>query len=118
MLLHLVERDVLAQLADAPVYADAREAAAARGHEQLLVLALPVADQRSEDQETGALLVFADLVDDLLDRLRDDRHAVVRAMRHADAREQQTEMVVDLGDGAHRRSRVPRRALLIDRDRR
>ena len=118
MLLHLVERDVLAQVADAPVYADAREAAAARGHEQLLVLALPVPDQRSEDQETRALLVFADLVDYLLDGLRHDRDSVVRTVRHADAREQQTKMVVDLRDGPDSRSRVPRRALLIDRDRR
>jgi hypothetical protein len=69
-----------------PVHAHAREPAAARGDEQLLVLALPVANERSEDEEARALLVFADLVDDLLNGLRDDRDAVIRdsaGLRHA-----------------------------------
>ena len=42
----------------------------------------------------------------------------VGTVRHADPREQETEVVVDLGHGPDRRSRVPRRTLLVDRDRR
>ncbi len=116
VLLHLVERDVLGEVTDAAVNTDPREAAAACGDEELLVLALPIADQRTENEQARSLGVVADLVDDLLHRLRDDRHAVIRAMRHADAREEQTQVVVDLGDRADRRTRVAGRALLVDRD--
>ena len=42
----------------------------------------------------------------------------VGAVRDADPREQQPQVVVDLGDRADRRARVARRALLVDRDRR
>ena len=59
-----------------------------------------------------------DLVDDLLGGLRLDRLPAVRTVRTADAGEQQPQIVVDLGDRAHRRSRVAARRLLIDRDRR
>src|SRR5207249_9673696 len=45
VLAHLVEHDVLGQVADGAVDADAREAAAPRGDEELLVLALPIADE-------------------------------------------------------------------------
>ena len=41
-----------------------------------------------------------------------------RAVRIADAREQQPQVVVDLGDGADGRARVVRGRLLLDRDRR
>ena len=51
-------------------------------------------------------------------RLALDRVAVVGQCGMADPGEQQAEVVVDLGDGADGRSRVARRALLVDRDRR
>jgi hypothetical protein len=38
------------------------------------------------------------------------------AVRDADPREQQAQVIVDLGDGADGRSRVARRRLLLDRD--
>ena len=59
-----------------------------------------------------------DLVDDLLGRLRGDRPAAVEAVRLADPRPQQAQVVVDLGDRADRRPRVARGGLLVDRDRR
>ena len=59
-----------------------------------------------------------DLVDDLLGRLPGDRLAADVAVRMADARPQQAQVVVDLGDRADRRPRVARRRLLVDRDRR
>ena len=74
---------------------------------------------------TGALTVNfvpsgkpQDLVDDRLDRLARDRPAADRAVRPADARVEQAQVVVDLGDGADRRARVARGRLLVDRDRR
>ena len=49
--------------------------------------------------------------------LRLERRAVIGAARNAGARVEQAQVVVDLGDGADRRARVVRRALLLDRDR-
>ena len=46
----MMRPDLRKRLADS-VDAHAREATAPRGHQELLVLALPVADQRSEDEE-------------------------------------------------------------------
>ena len=43
---------------------------------------------------------------------------VVGAIRLADPREKQAQVIVDLGDGADGRARVVRRRLLLDRDRR
>ncbi len=43
---------------------------------------------------------------------------MIRTVRLADAREKQPQIVVDLGDGAHRRPRIVRGRLLLDRDRR
>ena len=48
----------------------------------------------------------------------DDRAPADRAVRLADARPQQAQVVVDLGHGADRRARVARGRLLVDRDRR
>ena len=57
-------------------------------------------------------------VDDLLRGLFGDGFATDGAVRHTDARPQQTQVVVDLGDGAHRGTRVARGRLLVDGHRR
>ena len=100
VLLHLVESDVFGEIADEAVHTNARETAAAGGREELLVLAFAVADERPEHQDARPFRHCADLIDDLLDRLRDDRDPVVRAMRHTDPREEKTQVVVDLRDGS------------------
>jgi hypothetical protein len=84
----------------------------------LAVLALAPAHERRQHHEARALLELHDLVDDLLGRLPGDRLAADVAVRMADARPQQAQVVVDLGDRADRRPRVARRRLLVDRDRR
>ena len=81
------------------------------------MLTLPVAHERAEHEDSRALGHRADLVNDLLDGLRDDRDPVIRAMRHPYPREEKTHVVVDLRDGADRRPRVARRSFLIDGDR-
>ena len=96
----------------------AREALGAQLLEHAPVLALAPADDGRHHHEAGALLELHDLVDDLLGRLAGDRLAADVAVRMADARPQQAQVVVDLGDGADRRARVARRRLLVDRDRR
>ena len=84
--------------------------------QQRVVGALAAADDRRQDLEAGALRELEDPVDDLLGRLTGDHRAVGRAVGHADAGEEQAEVVVDLGDRADRRARVARRALLVDGD--
>ena len=83
--------------------------------EDAVALGLAVLDERPEDEQPRPLGQREDLVDDLLDGLALDRVAV-GAVRDADPREQQPQVVVDLGDGPDRGARVARRALLVDRD--
>ena len=56
-------------------------------------------------------------VDHLRDGLRLQRQVVERAIGRSGARKQQTQVVVDFGDGADRGARVVRGGLLLDRDR-
>ena len=114
----LVQLDLVFELADLAVDADAREALFADLLEQLGVLALAAADDRRQQLDARAFGEREDLVDDLLGGLRADLFAALVAVRHADARVQQPQVVVDLGDRADRRARVARGGLLVDRDRR
>ena len=63
-----------------------------------------------------ALRQLVHLVDHLLDRLALDLAPADRAVHAADAREEQPQVVVDLGDRADGRPRVSRCALLVDAD--
>ena len=84
--------------------------------EQRLVLALAAPHDRRQHLEAGALGQLGQAVDDLLGGLALEAHAVLRAVRHADAGVEQAQVVVDLGDGADRRARVAGRRLLVDGD--
>ena len=114
----LVERDLVLEEPLLAVDLDAREPLGAQVLEQVPVLALPVADDRGVDREPRPFGEPQHLVDDRLDRLSRDRPAADRAVRPPDARVEQAQVVVDLRDGADGRPRVPRRRLLVDRDRR
>ena len=118
VLVLLVELDLLLEHPQLAVDLRAREALGAQLLEHLAVLALAPAHDRRQDHEARALRQLHDLVDDLLGRLPRDRLAAVVAVRMADARPQQAQVVVDLGDRADGRARVARRRLLVDRDRR
>ena len=111
----LVERRRVRDVDHLAVDADADEALPPRAVEDAVALGLAVLDERAEDEQAGALRQREHLVDDLLDGLALDRVAV-RAVRDADPREQQPEVVVDLGDRPDRGARVARGALLVDRD--
>ena len=100
----LVERDLVFEEALLAVHLHAREPVAPELFQELAVLALPVADDWRVDREAGALGELKDLVDDRLDRLAGDRAAADRAVRAADPRVEQTEVVVDLRDRADRGS--------------
>ena len=114
----LVERDLFLEQVQLAVHLHAGEALVAQLLEDVLVLALPVTDDRGIDGELRPLRQLEDLVDDRLLALARDRLAADRAVRPADPRVEKAQVVVDLGDRAHRRARVPRGRLLVDRDRR
>ena len=81
------------------------------------MLALPVPDEWRHDHQARPFRQVVELVDHLLNRLARDLPPANRAVHSADSGEEQPEMVVDLGDGADRRSRIPGGALLVDADR-
>ncbi len=113
-----VEVEIVLETVQLAVDDDPREALRAQVLEQLAELPLAAADDGRQDHEARALSELEDLVGDLLDRLPGDRLAANVAVRHADARPQQAQVVVDLRDRANRRARVARGRLLVDRDRR
>ncbi len=114
----LVELDRLLEQPLLAVDLDAREAVGAQFLEDVLELALAVADDRRVDGELRALGEPEHLVDDRVEALARDRASADRAVRPADARVQETQVVVDLGHRADRRARIARGRLLVDRDRR
>ncbi len=118
VLVGLGQPDRLGQLAHLAVDPRPREPLACELVEQLPVLALAPAHDRRQDLEARALGQLHDLVDDLIGRLAPDRAPAVGAVRMADPGVEHPQVVVDLGDGAHRGPRVARGGLLVDRDRR
>ena len=113
----LVELGDVPDVEHLPVDADADVALPPGAFDDAVALGLAVLDERTEDEQPGALRQGEDLVDDLLHGLALDG-VPVGAVRDADPGEQQAQVVVDLGDGADRGARVARRPLLVDRDRR
>ena len=106
-------------LAYGAVDAHAHEALRAKLGEEVDLLALAVDDRRRQDHQPRILRHGERRVDHLRNGHR--RQLLLRmidAIRIADAREQEPQVIVDLGDGADRRARIVRRRLLLDRDRR
>jgi hypothetical protein len=114
----LVEDDLFLEHPQLAVDLDAREAVRAKLFEDVLVLALAVPHDRRVDRELRPFREAQRLVDDRVDRLARDGAPANRAVRAADARVEQAQVVVDLRHGADRRARVARGRLLVDRDRR
>ena len=86
--------------------------------EEVPVLALARPHDRRVDREPRPLRERQHLLDDLLGGLAGDLAPARRAVRPADPRVEEAQIVVDLGDRADRRARVAGRRLLVDRDRR
>src|SRR5439155_25766216 len=96
------------------VYMGLREPARPNPGELLLNLALTSTDDRREHVDPRVLRIQHHHVDDPLERLARDLFATLRAMRNADIREEQPQVVVDLCHRADRRARVRSRCLLLD----
>ena len=86
--------------------------------QQRVVGALAAPHHRRQHLEAGAGLHLQDAVHDLLGGLADESLTGLGIVGHADAGEEKTQVVVDLGDGADGGSGIARRALLVDRNRR
>jgi hypothetical protein len=108
--------DALGRLVQLAVDPGAGEALGRQVGQQRLVGALAAPHHRRQHLEPGALGQLHDAVDDLLRGLPRDLGAARGAVDHADAGEEQAQVVVDLGDRAHGRTRVAGGALLVDRD--
>ena len=78
---------------------------------------LPVGNDRRQDHDPRFFRQCQDRIHHLRHGLRSQRHAVGRAVGLSDPREQQPQVVVDLGDGADGRARIVTRRLLLDGDR-
>ncbi len=101
---------------DLAVNPRAGESSLPRVVEDALVLPLAVLDHRRQDEEAGALVPFQDEVHHLLNGLPRERPPTLGAVGLPDARVQQPQVVVDLGDRAHRRPGIVRAGLLVDGD--
>ena len=109
----LVEGYLLAEVVDGPVHARADIAALARVLEDLGVLALARAHDGGQDLDARALRPGHDLVDNLVYGLLAYLLAALRAVRDADTRPEEAQVVVYLRHRAHGGARVAARRLLV-----
>jgi len=86
--------------------------------EERVVFTLSTAHHRSQNLEPSALGKGENPIDDLLRGLPGQTSAVLGAVLHTDARVQQAQVVVDLGDRSDGRTRISTGRFLVDRDRR
>ena len=110
------EVDLAAQLVLLAVDHDPGEALPGEVVEELLVGALAAPHDRCQDLHAAALGQLQHPVDDLLGRLAEEPLAGLGVVGDADPGEQQSQVVVDLGDGPDRRAGVARGGLLVDGD--
>ena len=114
----LIKADILRKLVHVSVHTYTYIAGAAGRVEHLLVHALLAADDRCQQLNPGALRHQKQLIHDLIHRLALDLASALRTVRRADACVQKTHIIINLRDGTDRRTRIPVRRLLIDRNRR
>jgi hypothetical protein len=112
----LVELGQVIHLADPAVYPQPHEALRAQLVEEIRLLAFAPDDERREDHDARVGRPFEHVVHHLRHALRREQCLVLRAVRVADARVEQAQVVVDLGNRAHGRARVVAGRLLLDRN--
>ena len=105
-----IQHDFFAQLILVAVHADAHIAAPLCLFEHLLVSALLASHHGRQNLHTGLLRQGKQLIHHLV-------YGLSLHLTPADARVQETQVVVDFGHGAHGGTRIPVRALLVNRNR-
>ena len=116
MLLLLLQLDLVAQVYDFAVHPSAHKTCFAHIFEDRLEFAFAALDQRRQDHDPRAFGHVEHGIDDLLGRLLLNWPVALRTVRVTNPREQQPQIIVDLGDRADRRTRVVAGALLVDRN--
>ena len=118
MLVLLVQIYRFGQRIDLAVHPHPGKALLVQVGEQLAVLALAPPDYRRHDMRPLAIGRSQNAVHHLVGGLADNLPTAVRAVRDANAREQQAQVVIDLGDCANRGAGVLGCRLLVDGHRR
>ena len=118
MLFILLQLDFFGQIVQIAVHPHADIARLASVVQHLDVFALALAHDRRQNLHFGALGQAHQLVNNLVNGLLVNLLAALRAVRRADTRPQQTQVIVNLGNRAHRRARVLGCCLLVNGDRR
>ena len=104
----------IVQLDHFAIHARAHQTLCAKLFEHLHMLALALADHRRQQHVAAFGIERERGIDHLADGLRFQREVMFRAARRADARVQQAQVVVDLGDRADGGARVVRGGFLFD----
>ncbi len=92
------------------------QASTANGLKDVEVLPFAGADQRGQDLHLFPSAAHQYAVDHLLGRLAMNRRVAGRTVRRAGPREQEPQVIVDLGDGPERAARIGRTRPLVNRD--
>ncbi len=85
--------------------------------EHFPVFALLSPNHRGEHLQFGAARPRQDDIENLIHALLADLAPAGRTVRHADARKQEAQIIVNFRDGPHGRARIARRRLLLDGNR-
>src|SRR5215510_6011206 len=112
----LVQRDLFVERSQFAVNAGARESCRPELFELLFELAFAPPYDRREDHHAFAFWQFLDVLNDLVGGLARHGPPAVVAMRLAHRREEQPQVIVNLGDGADGRTRAAAGGLLFYRD--
>ena len=114
MVFHLVKRDFLGQLSQFPIHAGACVSLPSQLVEFFAVFPFASPYQRGQNLEARGRGELHHLIDNLLHGLRGDDASAAVAMGCAYTGEEETEIIVDLCNGAHSRARVLAGSLLLD----
>jgi hypothetical protein len=116
MLDALVQLEVVGQAHEPAIHAGADETPPEHVLKKVFILTLLPAHHRGKHQEACAFGQGQDAGDNLFARLGGDGPPTLGAMALADAGVEDTEIIVDLGDRADGRARVPPGGLLLNAD--
>ena len=105
-------------LPDFAVYAHVEIALAAQSLEEFTIVTLAHAHEWGEEEDCLALVFIEDKVDDLLFRIFHHLLAALVAVGRSGTCEEQAQVIVNLGGGAHGGARVLVGGLLLDADHR
>ncbi|MNI60658.1 hypothetical protein D3C73_1158880 [compost metagenome] len=114
MLLVLLKFNVLRQITLLSIHTDTNKSLLGDFSKETFMFALFAGNNRSQNLQSRLLWVLHNTVYHLLYGLRCDLDAMLRTMRMTNTREQKTQIVVDLSNGAYSGTRVAACRLLIN----